>query len=108
MTFKTEDWGQWINNNGKDFPPIGSIAWAVYEKDLPQDLPSTANIYEVGKNYIIALVTGPFKGSWRKELGYNPILMFRIYKSRGYKLVEDALEPDHEILENFKHLELQV
>jgi hypothetical protein len=89
MKLDPDNWGQWIVNDGVNLPQKGLIVWAVFANPVAQR-PYTENIFEIGLYHIIGRYIGGTK-SFSKHPGYNPVVKYRIYKSKGYKEVEDLL-----------------
>lgn len=106
MKLDENNWGQWIPNDGVHLPAKGLIVWAVFLNPISNSI-KIKEPYEIGPDYIVARIHGYGK-SWLKIKGSNPIIKYRIYKSKGFKEIEDLLKAPNILVEQLKKVELLV
>lgn len=106
MKLDENNWGQWIANDGIHLPEKGLIVWAVFLNPISR-LIVVNELYEIGPDYVVARIHGYGK-SWYKKPGSNPIIKYRIYKSKGFRDVEDLMKAPNLLLEDLRKVELLV
>jgi hypothetical protein len=96
MNLDSNNWGQWIANDGVSLPEKGLIVWAVSLNPIGPKV-KVKELYELGPDYVVARVHSYGK-SWLKMPESNPIIKYRIYKSKGFKQVEDLMKAPNILL----------
>ena len=84
MNLDSNNWGQWITNDGVSFPEKGLIVWAIFLNPISSGV-KIKELYELGPDYVVARIHSYGK-SWFKMPESNPIIKYRIYKSKGFKI----------------------
>lgn len=98
MKLEENNWGQWMLKDGIHLPEKGLIVWCVYQAKISNKFKFNKSVvYEVGPDYVVG-VAQSYGGSWKRQSGYNPIIKYRIYKSKGFKEVEDLMNAPNILL----------
>lgn len=90
----SDEWGPWIEHDGKGCPCRGQIAHVVLKNANGVLMHGTDRRGRyVAPGEWVGLVSPPdHGGSWTWGNGYNPVLRYRIRKPRGLTILEGLLE----------------
>src|SRR6056297_2909160 len=90
MTDEREEWGPWIEHDGKGCPCVGMVVWDERKNAIKKWVGSTSPISMPAPNQAIYIAGGG--GSWTWQRGYNRIIRYRIRKPRALTQLRDMVE----------------
>lgn len=89
----SEEWGPWIEHDGKGCPCVGQYVHIVFERELSGRTGGGGRGSIAGPREWIGITNPPDgRGSWDWRTVYNRVIHYRIRKPRGLTILEGLLE----------------